>query len=761
MPGPISNPMSTLERDSAVAQALELQAGFFSLPNLFRLLPQDSDPELAPVIKELQSGLRRHAKGQVDRPLLLPVRLEGDTVTVWYACAADERQLRALEAELSAFIGPTYAWFRRPEDGMFLADHHAKPLLRRSGLRHFVMWTQGPDQDARLLQRWRMYCDLLERRPPLVARIPKSFDSLRTDFDRALLVRDEGAAHLALYAMRDRFGISAENRLYLEIRLFAGLEQWDRIASHPLLSTLAKLNLPQETYGDVLEGIYMADVFPFEQAAPFDKVLEAFKVNVLDRVHPLFRTRRQSQRPAVLKSFVLFELLQSSPQPDVSLRLLQQLPTGTWGPLETEVRQAVANLQHPEDPAKPAWLAYEHEQFDRAAELLWALPDSVEVLRALIRCLDESRDPQRAKALIDRMEAAPPPVRAEVEARCPKTLPRVRQLAQLAHGDQMSWAQRMAWRPDLGESIDRYVDRWREWARAADVEELQREQDFGTQAAHLLEQLALEHPVAFARIAPLCHEVFIANADPYSLLKPIYAAMLETLRLPGTFGDVELRLVRDLLGHLVRSSLTAQEYSRTLQDIGLVFEQVRSPHHMQWALDVCDALAMAVCPDPTARLRLFAAVAQAGQEFAGRMGESDIAMLRMLAQEAGIDLVLSPRVTESEPSGGRGGAEVGTIGIYTLDEAAARRAVQVLKSMYGPVDVRVNADTVCTPQLKALVHRAAVFIFAWKTSKHAAYYCIKAASRPDQSLEMAQGAGTSSMVDAVSKCISRIRSLAS
>jgi hypothetical protein len=753
--------MSTPETEAAVNQALELQAGFFHPPNLFHLSPQDCPPELAPTMAKLQSGLRRHAKGQVDRPLLLPVRLEGAPFTIWYACAESESQLRALEAELKAFVGPTYARFRLPEDGRFMSDRHAQPLLRRAGLRHFVMWTEGPEQDERLLRKWRMYCDLLERRPPLVARIPKSFDALRAEFDRALVARDEGGAQLALTAMRNRFGISAENRLYLEIRLFAGLEQWDRIASHALLPTLIKLNLPQETYGDILEGLYMADVFPFEQGAPLDKVLDEFKADLLDRAYPLFRTRRQSLRPAVLKSFVLFELLQPSPQADVIHRLLQQLPAGAWPTLEAELQQALVRLQPPEDPAKPAWQAYEHEQFDRAADLLWALPDSVDVLRALIRCVDESKDSQRAKALLDRMAGAPPSVRADVEARCVKTWPRVGKLARLAHSDRLSWAERMAWQSDLGESLDDYVDRWREWAKAAAVDELQREQDFGTQAAHLLEQLALEHPAAFDRIAPLWHEVFVANAVSYFRLKPLYAALLETSRLSDTFGDVELRLMRDVLRHLVQAGPTVEEYARTLQDIGRIFEQLRSPHHMKWALDVCEVLAMEACPDAAARLRLLTAVAQAGQEFSSRMGETDIAMLRMLAREASVDLALPVPAMDLEASTDGGSADVGLVGIYTLDEAAARRAVHVLKSMYGAIDVRVNSDAVCTPQLKALVHRAALFVFAWKTSKHAAYYCIKAASRPGQPLVMAQGAGTSSMVDAVAQFVERGVSLAS
>jgi hypothetical protein len=617
------------------------------------------------------------------------------------------------------------------------------------------MWTSGLQQDARLLEKWGMYCELLNRRPPVMAQSPKNFNALRADFDCALLVRDEGAARLALAAMRDRFGLSAENRIYLEIRLFAGLEQWEKIAGHRLLSTLIKLNLPQETYGDILEGLYMADVYPFEQGTNLSTVLAEFNANLLDKAHPLFRTRRQSKRPAVIKSFIFFELLQSKPQLEVINQLLDLLPLGAWGPIETDLRQAVARLRPPEDPAKLGWLAFEHEQFDRAYELLSELPESVDVLRALIRCVDEARDSSRAQAVISRMSKVMDSVRTEVELRCPRTWPRVLELGRLVLDVKLTWAQRMSWRIEQGESFDAYIDRWREWARSAKVDDLTLEQDFGKHAAELLEHLALEQPLAFCRTVPLWHEVFVSNSDPDPQLKPVYAALLETLRLPDTFGDVELRLVRDVLGHLVRAGLTEQEYAKTLDDVRQVFERVRSPHHMRWALDVCDLLAMEACPDPDARLRLLSAVAQAGQEFAVRLGQANAAMLRMLTQEGGIDQIFPTVELEPVENEAVSAAEVGMIGIYSLDEAASNRAVKVLKSMYSDIDVRINGDAVCTPQLKSLAQRAAIFVIAWKTSKHAAYFCIKAASRSGQSLEMAQGAGTSSLVSAAVHSIAR------
>ena len=53
--------------------------------------------------------------------------------------------------------------------------------------------------------------------------VPKSFDTLRADFDRALLAREEGSARSVLSAMKD------QKRMYesmLAVRLDRTLRRW-------------------------------------------------------------------------------------------------------------------------------------------------------------------------------------------------------------------------------------------------------------------------------------------------------------------------------------------------------------------------------------------------------------------------------------------------------------------------------------------------------------------------------------------------------
>ena len=77
----------------------------------------------------------------------------------------------------------------------------------------------------------------------------------------------------------------------------------------------------------------------------------------------------------------------------------------------------------------------------------------------------------------------------------------------------------------------------------------------------------------------------------------------------------------------------------------------------------------------------------------------------------------------------------------------------LLEKLYPSVQVECNADEVCTPKLKALAQGSDIFVFAWKSSKQAAYHCIKAAVQSEGNLVMAVGAGTTSLVKAATHAL--------
>ena len=90
----------------------------------------------------------------------------------------------------------------------------------------------------------------------------------------------------------------------------------------------------------------------------------------------------------------------------------------------------------------------------------------------------------------------------------------------------------------------------------------------------------------------------------------------------------------------------------------------------------------------------------------------------------------------------------GLIGIYTLTEGAGQRAKLILQKYFPGVRVETNNDGVATDRLVSLAKNADLFVFAWKSSKHQAYYCVKD-SRKERDIIMPTGKGTASIVKGV------------
>jgi hypothetical protein len=90
----------------------------------------------------------------------------------------------------------------------------------------------------------------------------------------------------------------------------------------------------------------------------------------------------------------------------------------------------------------------------------------------------------------------------------------------------------------------------------------------------------------------------------------------------------------------------------------------------------------------------------------------------------------------------------GLIGIYTLTEPAGQRAQQFLRKLLPQAKVELNADHVATDKLKHLAANADIFVFAWKSSKHQAYFAVKDARGSKQTL-LPLGKGSASILDCV------------
>lgn len=732
--------MNSIDTEIQRRRSAELQARFFELPNQCDPSNATDDPQAK---STLQACLKRHASGTVDRGVLLPFRASATGPTAWFFCASSMQMLRALQDEVRAFVGPSYAEERAQSRPLDAADQHALPLIEAAGW--FSLRLDSPDlrSNTRLLNQWRLYEDLLSCRPRSPSYVPSTFHQLRASFDRALLARNQVAAQGAIAAMRERFGVSAENRLYLDIRLNAAFERWEAIAQNPLLPRLTNLQLPPETYGDVMEALYRTHAQAFERGPTLEPLLEQFQVEIAIPAQPLFKTRRTSRRPAVLKAFVLQELLQSEPQWAVCERILQELPAGSFGAVDVLVRERCARAPRAAG-IEVAKAALDNDQFERAWDLYWDLPDGVDVLRGLIACVRELADPAKVFAVLSRLEASEGSIRLLVESAAATRLANLR--ASFRAPAELS-AQTFPFARWPEEPEERYVERWAEFVRSIDPAALLAREGLVQAVVDCLMHHTVDDPALFERLYPLWHELFIERIDPTPLLVPVYLEMLEALRARDVFQRTDQELIHQILVAIVDSGDNAS-YRQAVDTVAKVFEVIRSPQALDWALDVCDSLSQRRVRDADARLRLLTQVIQACQDFNSRLDSLQVYQLRLLAEEAQLEPPELPEAAQRADERDDTLDETPyRVAIYSLDEAATRRAVDILKSLRPHWVIDTNADQVCTDRLKALAHKANVFVFAWRCSKHAAFYCVKASTQKEN-LVMARGVGTTSLVTA-------------
>ncbi|MEJ8827215.1 protein DpdD [Variovorax humicola] len=743
-------------QQESIAQATAMLQAFFSAPNSFvvqtaeQKVPARTAPaeNVQTVPAPLLGAIQYYAGGGADRSILIPFRRpDGDAPVVWYACAHDELAMRALSAELGAFVGPSYADFERMDLAVDTADQVVVPILKKAGLRHLRFLSIRKAYDAQVIKQWEMYWDLIARRPKRAVAQPRNFAQLRADFDRALIAKNEVDAMSTMAALREQHGLSLENRAFLEIRLAAALGRWSAITGHRLLSRLVQLRVPPETFGDIQEALYEVHLRMDEQATNASHLLQSYRDDVMPIIAPLQGRGGASRRPAVRKMQLLHELVQGTPSAAMCLDLLNEVSSSSFGAAGPDIQSRVKSLQ-PRSGFKEA----EHEmslaRYEQAYLLLWPLNDNAEVLGALLRCACELGDAVRATAVSQRVLQSP----AGVSVQNGEYLPLLRDVQKLAAPvlEVESWQGRLSEPASDTGSGKGVVERWRETVRSLDAREALKEHGFAAAMAQQIEELVIEYPLSFEVLYPLWFEWVIERCPPDSRFASVYAALIEALFARDRFGDSDLELMRQSAMHLVHAGPTPAQYKTLIDRLVSVFETARSPSGVGWGLEVADGLAVAPCRDVESRTRWLSLMVQAGIEFQARLRAPQRLLLEMLASEAGVVLPASA-VTPSEHKVDEGVLLRRRILLYSLDVQAVQRAALILRQMFPNANVESNVDEVCTPRLKSASGSADWIVFVAAVATHQAFFCIKGALRQDAKLLQVEGTGTTRIVDRVVK----------
>ncbi|PRY83813.1 protein DpdD [Donghicola tyrosinivorans] len=696
-------------------------------------------------------------------PIVLPF-LRGGKVVGWYGASLSPTGYYEFENELNAWLGCSY--LKQIEPVPESASYPlAAALRKRFGPR--ILQFSG-ESEAAISARLLDYAQLMSRRPKTGGTGVRPVGAIRSDFDRALIARDSVRAEELIEEFKLTGRLNEENLRYLDVRLKAGLGYWEAIARAPsFLRTLADLSLPQQVLSDLIEALYRTYLDPEEITGNSERLMTLFAENIGGAYPKLFSSRKGIRTPRVVKAFMLFELMQQRPDRTILTELKALIPAEDPGAsvLHSLVDRAGTPPSSEPSPAEveaevdAAEKAYLDEQYDRAFALFKGRPLSKSTVQRQVHCVLYIDTEEARRDFLDRIKSADEALLASLTDAARRKIDAWGQSCRSTQGAH-------AWQSG--------ISGWLEWAKALSIGESPNELratletcitwdtktitgDNGS-ARHFTDLLSglvgAAEPVA-RQAVPAILQAFVPDDQPLSeATRPIAILLFDLIAFDERITSTDLSLLQVLVNLLLNSGLSGDEYRDIVSSLEDVQGRVGSYCNLTWSLDMAEALALAPVPSPQARVQrqgFFLNLVGQAQQFAHRLSPHEVIGFFNLCPDFNIErtdlgAIALPRedaelVRQPDLSGK-------LIGIYTLTEAAAQRARSTLSEMFPGVRVETNADQVASPRLISLAKAADIFVFAWKSSSHQAYYCVKDAMKPREPI-LPTGKGTASLVRAV------------
>ena len=695
-------------------------------------------------------------------PIVLPV-FGPDGPCHWYGMASDEAGANALSQELTAFVGPSFSDFQGQPLCAVPTDAIEKVLLERFGRFVFRLEPVNAEDSNGISDALQSYLGLLRRRPDIPDRTQRPFGKIRAEFDRALLAGNEPDARSLREELVSSGRLDAEQQKYLDIRMLAGLgRQYQLAHDYPLVKSVLGLSLPAQTIADLVVALYSTYVAEIECSGDDDAVLSTFRKEIADNFGMLFLERKGVRHPSVLKAFMLYELVQTEPNRARCQAILSAYSEDDGRALVERWAGRLASNPHPwVDLFESARQALADEDYGLALQLSFdAFPDSW-TYGSMLRCAVELDHAEVALRVLVTVDEAPEAERLKWTKR---DLARLKQLRLETSGkpeesdespirtirpeaDWLSWVSYVESgshdRPPL-KVLEEALPRWGVEAYASDPAGCRELADRIGNAGSVAEQTFRD---AFAPLV----EFFVDRPDcPVRGFAPLYAMLIRIVAWNGIVSANELELASAVAQAMVCLGPSRDDYAEAVEAYAEIVTANSAPGNIDWALNAAEMLALNASPDRESRLRFFMAVVDMARACAHRLQPVQYEILTLLAKDYGCSALL-----EAFPTRESAAQELaprydftGLIGIYTLTEPAGQRARQFLRKLLPQARVEVNADHVATEKLKSLAANADIFVFAWKSSKHQAYFAVKESRGPRQTL-LPLGKGSASILDCV------------
>lgn len=691
--------------------------------------------------------------GRAGRGLVLPA-LDASGRATWYACADNAQDMDALAEQINCFVGPSLVVYDRTQ---FWTPATACEQVLAAQFPHGVQSLElrpGASEHA-AQSALALLAGLLLRRPVRTRAAVRPFAVVRAEFDQALATGDEALARRCIDELRASGRLNATNERFLHVRLMASLgRDAALVQDEPLLTELAeaRLPIPIAVLRDVIEAMYAVHLQPLGDRAEAVHWVQVYR-RELQPYERLLRHRRGLRSQAVLRTLLLQEVAfgEGKPASAEALAYRQELAhsgDAAWADRLLATLPAEASAEataHTVASAPVMGLAEWAQQPPAAAAAAGLLQAALELgtLEAAAQALTAL---QRYPAeLLQGLSPLQKAMRQMLEQLVPGS--QAVQDAPAALADWTAWARWAASAPPSEEARCRAIAEQgaQEWDHASWLADASSLDEF--------KQLLQLHPARFKPYLALVHGSLQEIHDE-PLAQAALLAQLATVVALDAPSPADLNLLGEWAGAAVRLGASWSLCEEIAGALRAAWTEVRSLRAFDWLCDVLEIMS-AGPHSPDGELQaLFQDLLSFAASQQHRLNAVQHRMLGLLALDFGLPYTPPAPPADTETTAPVSYAGV-SIGIYTLQESIVPHLRQAVLDSFPGASVQFNHDHAATSALEHMARHSSVLVFAWRCSKHQAYYCIQKQRPASMPLLQPQGRGSASILRELSDYFGR------
>jgi hypothetical protein len=726
---------------------------FFSSPNRIQWSSNEfkSSPDLDETIKEAKFWLQDRGKNESEKPILVPFCTKSDMS--WYACCTSTQQRNQTIEELDSFVNITYSNVYKS----YVLDvtNPCESALISNFQTNIIKITVHAKCIDKFLEALKLYRKLIGIRPSKEKLLIQSPGRIRYNFEQALLALNESAALNCMEDLKKSGNLDQQNQRFLEIRLNSALKKWDLLARDPMyLRSVIDIPLPAKIQQDLIESTYFSYLYKFELENDPIGAINTFRTEIRPYYSKIFKSRRGIKSTSVIKSFLLLELSKEKTNFSYCNALFSDYPTEEEGyEYAQTLLKLVSEEEHETSSLEQAEDAFEEENFDLALTLFLETEINKYSFKKILYCTFEIDSICGFNTVWDYCQKVPDDVIASLPPKSTKLYEEIKERFKIKKGHHIDgWLELFNFFLDEGDedlSMNIVNQGGVEWVASETL--LQSPQKI-IEIKEKLEACFDQNSLFIKKIYPTFYESFFSSTEPKKEFKPIYMQLLEFIPFFGSYDLNDRYLGLDLARVLFEIGVVEDEYKEIMNVLSELFNKnKRTYQHLIWALDVSELLAIYSAEGENLALTFFTEVIDLVVTKKHRITIDEWNMIEYLAMDFNMsDYIKTLKPSElSEDEGVKINLKGKKIGIYTLTDKAGLRAKTILNNLYNGITVEINNDHVATKKLANLTKSSDVFAFAWKSSKHQAFYCIQKHIKNSSKLLMPPGKGSSSIVQSV------------